>query len=203
MSAAVWWIEWRQAARKPRVMVLSIAVPLLLVLVVALGGAPAPHAALVFSVLFAFFGTFGAAIPWARDAERGMIHRLLLTGTGPLALALQRALAGWLIDLLELLPSLAVIALLYHDEAVRALGLLAGVALGLLAANALGILVALVARSLAETALLAAVASLLLLHAGGVFRTPQPGGAGEALQRAVPFHYLHAAVAAATEAGSR
>jgi len=197
VNGAVWALEWRQAARRRRVIALSAGVPLALVLLVGLGGAPAPHAALVYSVLFTFFGTFGAAIPWARDSERGLIHRLELAGLGMPTIAGQRLVASALLDLLELVPSLLAIALVYHVGAADAARLFALVGVGLLTANALGMLVAAVAGSLAETALLAAVSALLLLHAGGVFRTPAPGGALDALQRAVPFHYMHQAILAA------
>lgn len=200
MSGAVWAMEWRQAARRRRVIVFSAGVPLLLVAAVALGGAPAPHAALVYTVLFTFFGTFGAAIPWARDAERGLLHRLVLAGLGLPEIAAQRLLASALLDLLELLPALLVIVGAYHVGMGDSSRLLLAVGLGLLAANGLGMLVAAAAGSLAETALLAAVAALLLLHAGGVFRTPPPGGVLEALQGGVPFHYMHEALRAAVGA---
>ena len=194
MSAAVWWMEWRLAARRPRVMVLSVLVPLFLVAAVAIGRAPTPHAALVYVVLFTFFGTFGAGIPWARDSERGLIHRLLLTGYGAPRAILERWAASALLDLLQLMPSLALIALWYRADAGEVVRLVGWVAVGLFAANALGILVAAVARSLAETALLSSVAALLLLHAAGVFRTPESGTAAATLQRMVPFHYMYDAV---------
>ena len=200
MTAAVWWLEWRQALRRRRVFIFSVVVPLALVAAVATGRAPTPHAALVFTVLFTFFGTFGAGIPWARDSERGLIHRLLLTGISPIAAAVQRWAASALLDLVQLLPSLALIVLWYNAEAAEVARLLACVAAGLLAANALGILVAALARSLAETALLASVAALLLLHAAGAFRTPEAGSAGATVQRALPFYYMHAAVRAAVGA---
>lgn len=200
MTAAVWYLEWRQAARRTRVMVLSCAVPLLLVSAVSLGGAPPPHAALVYSVLFTFFGTFGAGIPWARDAERGLIHRLLLTGLNPWWAALQRWAASALLDLFQLMPSLAVIILVYRVDPSRSLALVGGVALGLFTANALGILVASAARSLAETALLASVAALVLLHAAGVFRTPPAGTLADVVQHAIPFHYMSEAIRAAVGA---
>jgi len=200
VNTAVWALEWTQARRRPRVALLSAAVPLLLVTVVALGGAPRPHAALVYTVLFTFFGTFGAAVPWARDAERGWLHRLVLAGVGLPALAAQRLLASALIDLLELLPSVLAIAYFYRTSSADAARLAVMVGVGLLAANVLGACVAWLARSLAETALLASAASLLLLHAAGVFRTPPPGGLAETIARFVPFHYLHEAVRAAVGA---
>lgn len=200
MTAAVWWLEWRQAIRRPRVNVLSVLVPLFFVAAVALGRAPAPHAALVFTMLFTFFGTFGAGIPWARDVERGWIHRLLLTGVHPGWAVAQRWAASALLDLLQLLPSLLFIIVVYGTGAGDAARLLAGVAAGLLLANALGLLVASIARSLAETALLASVSALLLLHGAGVFRTPLPGTFTESLQRSVPFYYVHDAIRAAVGA---
>jgi ABC-type transport system involved in cytochrome c biogenesis permease component len=200
MSTAIWALEWRQAARRRRVMAFSAGVPLLLVGAVALGRAPAPHAALVYTVLFTFFGAFGAAVPWARDEERGWLHRLVLTGVGMPWLAVQRVLAAALIDLIELIPSLLVIALVYRVTAVEAVGLVIAVAWGLLTANTLGVLVACIAASLAETALLASVAALLLLHGAGVFRAPGPGSVAEAVQPAVPFHYMHEAIRAAVGA---
>ena len=200
MTAAVWSFEWRLAARRRRVMMFSALVPLMLVIALAAGDAPAPHAALVYTVLFTFFGTFGAAVPWARDAERGWLHRLMLAGVGRPALVAQRLLASALIDLLELLPSLGVIALAYHTSGSELLRLVLAVGFGLLVANALGILVASLASSLAETALLASVTALLLLHAAGVFRAPQPGSIAESIARVIPFHYMHQAIAGAVGA---
>lgn len=200
MTWPVWWMEWRQALRRPRVMVLSIVVPLGLVASVTLGHAPAPHAALVITVLFTFFGTFGAGIPWARDAERGLIHRVLLTGIGAPAATLQRWASSALIDVLQLLPSLCLIIVAHGAGARQSVTLLASVALGVAAANALGIVVAGIARSLAETALLASVAALLLLHGAGVFRTPPAGSVGARIQPAIPFYYMSVAVRSAVGA---
>jgi hypothetical protein len=191
---AIWNHELQLAARRRRVAIISMIVPLFLVAAVALGGAPPPHAALVFSVLFTFFGTFGAAVPWARDNERGWLERLELAGASRTALVTQRWLSGTLIDVIELLPSWLMIVVVYRSSAGEALGLLGAIAVALLAANALGILVASLARSIAETALLASVAAMTLLHAGGVFRSPAAGTFADALQRFIPFHYLLLAI---------
>lgn len=161
---------------------------------------PARARRAIHTVLFTFFGTFGAGIPWARDSERGLIHRLLLTGISPFRAVGERWAASALLDLAQLLPSLALIAWWYRADTGEALCLVLFVALGLLAANALVILVAAIARSLAETALLASVAALLLLHAAGVFRTPEPGTMAAGRQRAVPFYHMHDAVRAAVGA---
>lgn len=200
MTAAVWSLEWRQSLRRARVLGFSVGVPLILVLGVGLGGAPAPHAALVYTVLFTFFGTFGAAVPWARDAERGFLERVRLTGTNPASIVAQRLLSGALIDLIELTPSLVSIALVHRASTAEFASLMLWAGIGLIASNALGILVAAAASSLAETALLASVTALLLLHAGGVFRTPEPGSFASSIEPTVPFHYMHEAIERATGA---
>jgi hypothetical protein len=200
MTLAVWTAEWTQAIRRKRVLAFSVTVPLALVVSVGWGGAPAPHAALVYTVLFTFFATFGAAVPWARDAERGFLTRVRLTGMNPAAIVGQRLIAAAAIDLVELLPSLAAIALIHDADGSETVRLLLWVGLGLVTANGLGILVAAWASSLAETALAASVAALLLLHAGGVFRTPEPGSGAARLERAIPFHYMHQAVSRAAGA---
>ncbi|HEY2806408.1 MAG TPA: ABC transporter permease [Gemmatimonadales bacterium] len=197
MTSIIWDVELKLAMRRPRVAILSAGVPLLLVAVVALGHAPPPHAALVYTVLFTFFGTFGAAVPWARDEERGWLQRIVLAGTPKFVVALQRLGASAFIDLVELLPSLLLIVLVYGTHPADTMRLIIAVALGLVFANALGILIATFAGSLAETALIASVAALLLLHAGGVFRTPDPGSLAAMIQRLVPFHYMHGAIQAA------
>jgi hypothetical protein len=197
VTAAVWALEWRVAARRRRLAAFSAGVPLVLAAAIALGGAPPVHAAVVYATSFTLFGTFGAAVPWARDAERGFLTRLLLTGVASRALVVQRVIAGGLIDLVELAPAALVIVLAGGAGLGQATGLFLALAGGLLAANALGVWVATLADSLAETALLAAVSALVLLHAGGVFRTPTPGSAGAWVEHAVPFHYLHQALRAA------
>ncbi|MBI4543318.1 MAG: ABC transporter permease [Gemmatimonadetes bacterium] len=194
MNAPVWALEWRQAARRRRLLVLNVAVPFVLVASIALGGAPRAHAAAAYAVLFAMFGVFGAAVPWAREVERGVLGRVVLTGIEPRALLLQRVLADALLDALELLPAALLLAATGRASAATTAGLALALVAGLLFANALGIWLAALADSLAETALFAAVATLLLLHGGGVFRAPAPGSALAVAQSAIPFHHLHDAL---------
>ncbi|HEX7050456.1 MAG TPA: ABC transporter permease, partial [Longimicrobiales bacterium] len=187
----VWGIEWRIAGARRRLFALNTAIPLVLVLPVALGGAPAGHAAAVYAVLFVLFGTFGAAIPLIRDAGDGILRRIALTGLPPRHLLGERLLAQTLLDTAQLLPALAVIATTGHADTATLLALPAILGAALIAANALGTCIAALARSLAETALFAAVAALLALHGAGVFRTPTPGSVGAWIERAIPFRYLH------------
>lgn len=205
MNGAVWTLEWRTALRRRRLFVLNLAIPLLLVLPVALSPAPPAHAAAVYAVLFVLFGVFGSAIPLIRDGASGFLDRIRGTGLPDASHLVQRAGAAALLDTLQLLPALASVVaagVAGQGSGARAGGLLLPVlAASLLAANLVGVWVAALARSLAEGALFAAVVALLLLHASGVFRTPEAGSAGAAVEAAAPFRALHEALLATVGSG--
>lgn len=194
----IWSLEWRIALRRRRLFLLNVAIPLLLVAPVAAGGAPPAHASAVYVVLFVLFGTFGSAIPLIRDGESGLLSRLAGTGISPAALLLERTGAGAVTDLLQLAPSLACVFALdgggpggaawRPGAAALVVGALAA---SLVFANLLGAWIAVLARSVAEGALFAAVAALLLLHGSGVFRTPAPGTVAARIERGAPFRLLH------------
>ncbi len=187
----IWAAEWQLALRRPRLLVLNVGIPLLLVLPIALGGAPPFHAAAAYAVLFVLFGTFGSAIPLLRDAEGGILRRLLLAGGSGPAILLPRIVVGTLLDTLQLLPA-ALVILMLGGASGRVWLLLIPTLVGtLLTANLVGVWIAAVARSLAEGALFAAVVSLFLLHGSGVFRTARPGSPGAALESVLPFGPVH------------
>ncbi len=194
MTAIVWELEWRIATARKRLFVLNVVVPLLLVVPVAAGAAPAVHAAAVYTVLFAIFSTFGSAIPLVRDGESGLSGRVLRAGVAPASYFLQRTAAGAVIDVLQLGPALAVAAVGAGAGPRAFLLVLVVLAATVWVANLLGVLVAAATRSLAEAALFAAVSTLLLLHASGVFRTPVPESFGAALESVAPFRVLHEAL---------
>ena len=191
MSPA-WSAEWLLALRRRRLLALNAGVPLLLVAPISLAGAPAPHAAATYSVLFVLFGVFGSAIPLVRDGASGLLSRWQLAGLPPRDLLGSRLAAQTALDVLEALPAVLFIVLAGGAPAAAAPVLLA-LPFTLLIANALGAWAAALARSLAEGALFASVLSLLLLHVAGTFRTPTPGSVGATLERVSPFRTLHEA----------
>lgn len=186
----IWQLEWRIALAARRLFLFNTLVPLLLVAPIAWSAAPRAHAAMVFTLLVAFFGTFGSAIPLVRDAESGLFGRVLLAGVPATRLLPQRVAANAALDALQLLPTLLVIAA--AGGALRALPLFVVVTgCALLVANCVGAWIAGAARSIAEGALLAAVATLFLLHGSGVFRTPAPGSIAAELKHVLPYGFLH------------
>jgi hypothetical protein len=187
-------LELRVALAQRRLFLLNTIVPLALVLPIGLGGAPRVHAAVVFTLIFTFFGVFGQAIPLARDAERGLTARYFLAGVSPHTFFAQRIAAHAAVDLMQLTPPLLVIAIVYQVAAPAMAALAAAALLALVAANAVGALIAAAARSIAEAALFASVSALFALHAAGVFRSTVPGSTAHHLQTAVPFTRLHEAM---------
>jgi len=187
----VWRLEWTMALRRRRLLALNMGIPLLLVVPIAVGGAPAFHAAAAYAVLFVLFATFGSAIPLIRDGGDGLLRRTLLAGGSGRAILVPRLLAGGILDALQLLPALVVV--LVAGGAHGGVWLLAAPLLlgAVLAGNLVGVWVAALARSLAEGALFAAVVSLFLLHASGVFRTPAPGSLAAAVEPLAPFTAFH------------
>lgn len=187
-------LELRVALAQRRLFILNTVVPLTLVLPIGIGGAPRVHAAVVFTLIFTFFGVFGQAIPLARDAERGLTTRYFLAGVSPHMLFVQRIAAHAALDLAQLAPALLALAILYQAAATAMGALTAAALLALVAANSLGVLIAAAARSIAEAALFASIIALFALHAAGVFRSPVPGSTADHVRTAVPFTALHQAV---------
>jgi hypothetical protein len=200
VSLAVWRTEWLTASRRRRLLLFNVLIPLTFVATIAFSPAPAVHAAAVFTVLFALFGTFGSSIPLIRDGETGLLRRYVLTGAHPGGLLLQRVCATAALDLIELTPSVLVIAAARGGSTSQLAFLVPSMVLGLLAANALGALTAALAKSVAEGALFSAVAALLLLHWAGTFRTPVPGTWQATLEAWNPFRPLHESLLAAAGA---
>lgn len=201
MSPVPWILEWKVAVARPRLFALNVGIPFLLVAAVAFGGAPPPHAAAVYAVLFVLFGAFGSAIPLVRDGESGLLARIVLTGVSPGSLLVERVTAATVLDLGQLLPS--VLAVCMAGGGAGAIpGAVLTLGASLFVANFLGLWVAALARSVAETALFAAVSALLLLHASGVFRAPPPESVAAVLEAASPFAALHGTLLAASGGAS-
>lgn len=195
--------EWKTGLRARRLFFFNAAVPAALAAAVAFSDSPRPHAALVYTILFTFFGVFGSAIPLVRDAESGLLGRVLLTGIAPARFVAERLAAQVALDAIQLAPALLLLGLAYRASPQELAAAALALAAGLLAANAIGVWVAVVARSIAEAALFGATVALLALHFAGVFRSPLPGSFSARVEPLLPFSALHDAVLALTGAATR
>jgi hypothetical protein len=187
-------LEARIATRERRLFVLNTMIPLLLTGAVLLGGAPRVHAALVYAFVVVFFGTFGSAIPLVRDAESGLFGRIVRTGLAPQRILGERVAFHAGLDLVQLLPALALAFVIAGTPASEAARALIAAACALLAANTLGVAAAAMGRSIAEAALFATVLALFALHFGGVFRTAAPGTISRRIADLLPTGHLHRAL---------
>jgi ABC-2 type transporter len=194
MKLAVWALEWRLALTRSRVLVLSTALPLALVLPVASGMVPAAETASVYLLLFAGFAAIGTALPLRWEGERGMSSRVVLGGMSAPSYLLQRTAAGAILDLAQLTPALVVAALAAHASVSDALAAYVGLAATVWIAGLVGVVAAAVTRSLAEAGLVATVIVISLAEMSGVFYTPMPGSLGAALEAISPFRALHEAL---------
>jgi hypothetical protein len=201
VTVVVWRTEWLTALRRRRLFLLNTLIPLAFVATIAFSPAPAVHSAAVFTVLFTLFGTFGSSIPLIRDGESGLLRRYILTGVHPAVLLFQHIFATAAIDLIQLTPSIFVLAIARGSSAAQLAMVAPAMVLGMIAANTLGTITAAVAKSVAEGALFSAVAALVLLHLSGAFRTPAPGTWQAVLEAWSPFRPLHESLLAATGAG--
>ncbi|MSR22808.1 MAG: ABC transporter permease [Gemmatimonadetes bacterium] len=198
VSLPIWRIEWRIAIRRRRLLAFNVGIPLLLVVPLSFGGAPAYHASSAYTMLFVLFGTFGSAIPLLREGDGGPLRRILLTGFPEPAFVTERVLAGSALDLLQLFPAMALVLGAGRAGTDVWVAAIPALILAFVAANLVGLWVAALARSIAEGALLAAVVSLFLLHGSGVFRTPAPDSWGAILESVLPYRALHETFLAGT-----
>jgi hypothetical protein len=183
-------LEWRIARSERRLFALNVAVPLVLTGAAVLGGAPDAHLTFAYTLVIGFFGTFGSAIPLVRDAESGLFGRIARTGLAPPRIIAERLAFHAALDLVQLLPSLALLFVIADSPPPAILMVIATAACTLLAANTLGTWAAALGRSIAEAALFATVIALFALHFGGLFRTAPPGTLRSALASFLPFGFL-------------
>lgn len=186
----VWRLEWATAAARRRRLGWNVAVPVLLLLPVALSGAAAAHRAAVYAIFFVFFGLFGGCVPLVREGRSGWIEKLLLTGTGARRWWAERLSAHTVLDLLQLAPVTLVLVAVEGGGASEVAMLAPALLAALLTANLLGGLVAATVRSLAEGALVCAAVGLGGLHLAGVFRAASPGSWARVAEWTSPFRPL-------------
>jgi len=191
MRLSVWWVEWRLATTRLRPFAVGMVAPLMLVLPFATGAVPLAHAAAVYVVVFTAFAVLGSALTLRWEGQRGMSQRIVRGGVAPWSYMLQRAGAGATIDLVQLTPALLLAAGATGGSAADAAAAFGVLALSVWVAGLVGVLVAGASRSLGEAALFGALATLLLDHASGVFRSPTPGSLGAFFERVAPFRALH------------
>jgi hypothetical protein len=148
---------------------------------------PSEASAGIFSLVVLFTGTFGSAVGLARLKDGRMIERLAVLPLSPRAVIADYLLANVVIDGLQLMTPLTLIA--WHLQA-DPFFVLASFILALISANALGAMVAVASRSQGDVHIYAALA----VAGAGLISWQSHGAMPVDLDLASPFHLLSGAL---------
>jgi len=156
------------AARR-RALALKVGVPLVLALPLIVGGAPTFWAGMLLTVMVAMMGAVGTAVNLARARQSGLLVRLALVPRPGWRVVGGVVGAGALVDLLQLLPVIVLVAVAGSATPLEWAGLVVAVLAGLLTGSLLGCLVACLAGGVGEVLLDVCILLAPFLFFGGLF----------------------------------
>jgi hypothetical protein len=180
------------AARR-RALALKVGIPLLLALPLIIGGAPTFWAGMLLTVLVAMMGAVGTAVNLARARQSGLLVRLALVPRPGWRVVGGVVGAGAVVDLLQLLPVIILVAVAGGAGLEQWAGLLLAVMAGLLTGSLLGCAVACLAGGVGEVLLDVCVLLAPLLFLGGLFTGVPRLGWGWTVATIDPFGQLGSA----------
>jgi ABC-2 type transport system permease protein len=168
--------------------------PVAIIVPVAASGIPAQYAAAVIGIVAVMAGTFGAGESLTIDLNDGILVRVALTPLSPYRIVFEILAVNAVLDLLQLLPALAIVFLLHPVPLVWALAATVAVFATLVTANCIGIFIANFTSSPADVLLYATAILFPLIYVSGFFRNQNPTGILETLRGFVPFAYTNDAL---------
>lgn len=180
------------AARR-RALALKVGIPLVLAVPLVAGGAPSFWAATLLAVLVAMVGAVGSAVTLARARQSGLLVRLALAPRPGWRVLGGVVVAGALVDLLQLVPVMVVVAVGGGAEPAWWPALAVATLGALLCGSLLGCLVATLAGGIGEVLLDVCVLLAPLLFLGGLFTGVPRSGWGWGAALADPFGELGSA----------
>lgn len=192
---SLWSVTWRQNFRARTALIVKLVYPTVTVAIMLLGKAPLHIAASVVVLLVAFMTVVDLGLAWTADRHSGMLARLALTPLSPRRVVFERLTASLGMDLLQTLPIVVLLGLLYHATLVVQLTLAGALVGALLASNVVSLGVTLLPGGRREMILYAVILVFAFLFLGGVFRPIGPAeGLLDALAHLVPYTALHQAI---------
>ena len=190
MGATIWGRELVEFGRRRRALAIKLAYPLVVGLPILFGGAPRFYAAMVLTMLVATLPALGTGAVLARERATGMQRRYRLLPRPAGALLVERLAASALIDAIQFLPVLALVALRSPDG-WRWWGPVALCTAGVLAiGNAVGALASSLTSAPGEVMLYVLIPLLPAFYLAGLFVPPR-GNIAVLVSRLLPFSYLH------------
>jgi hypothetical protein len=189
---SLWRRELVELRGRPPALVLKLAYPLVVGVPLLWSGAPAFYASMALTMLAATLAALGTAAVLARERAAGLHMRCRLLPRPAGSVVLERVLAAAGVDLVQLLPLLALAAVRHPAAAGWWAAALLALAGTLLAANALGAFASSLAGSPGEVMLWVMLPLLPSFYLSGLF-VPAAGPMA-AVARLFPFGYLHEAL---------
>jgi len=175
-------------------LLIKMIYPVAIIVPVAASGIPPEYAAAVIGIVAVMAGTFGAGESLTIDLNDGILVRVALTPLSPYRLVFEILTVNAVLDLLQLLPALAIVYLLHPVPFVWMLAATVAVFATLVTANCIGIFIANFTSSPADVLLYATAILFPLIYVSGFFRNQNPTGILETLRGFVPFAYTNDAL---------
>jgi len=193
MAASIWQREVLEFLQRRRALAIKMVFPLLVGAPLLFSSAPAFYAAMALTMLVAIIGALGSGAVLTRERATGLPVRYRPPPTRPGALLLQRLCANAAIDLVQMLPVFALLAISHPNGGAWWTALLLAAGGALLAGNVLGAWASTLSHSPGEVMLYVLLPLLPTLYLSGVF-VPLTDTVLSTLSRLLPFSYLHEAL---------
>src|SRR5947208_16392536 len=192
LAGTIWQRELLEFAQRRRALVIKLSFPLVfgIPLVVA---APPVYAAVTLTMLIAIVGALGAGAVLSRERQSGLTLRYRTLPVTPGRLLIERLSTSAVIDFVQLIPVLVLIALQHPSAFAWWPALLLTTAAVLLIGNLMGAVASSLSQSPGEVMLYVVIPLLPLLYLSGIF-TPLSQPALLVVSRLLPFSYLHEAL---------
>ena len=175
-------------------LLIKMLYPVAIIVPVAASSIPAEYAAAVIGIVAVMAGTFGAGESLTIDLNDGILVRVALTPLSPYRIVFEILAVNAVLDLLQILPALAIVYLLHPVPLVWVLAATVAVFATLVTANCIGIFIANFTSSPADVLLYATAILFPLIYVSGFFRNQNPTGIMETLRGFVPFAYTNDAL---------
>src|SRR5205807_2862202 len=192
LAGTIWQRELVEFAQRRRALVLKLAFPLVFAIPLVIAAPPA-YAAVTLTMLVAIIGALGAGAVLTRERQSGLTLRYRTLPVTPGRLLIERLSTSAVIDLLQVTPVLALIALRHPSQVTWWPALLLSTVAVLLIGNLLGAVASTLSDSPGEVMLYVIIPLLPLLYLSGVF-TPLEPPILLVVSRLLPFSYLYEAL---------
>jgi len=193
LAGTIWQRELVEFAQRRRALIIKLVFPLLVAVPLVLSGAPTIYAAMALTMLAAIVGALGSGAVLTRERQSGLTLRYRTLPVTPGRLLIERLTTNGLIDFVQLVPVLLLIAVRHPSEFAWWPALLLSMAAVLLIGNLTGAVASTLSDSPGEVMLYVVIPLIPLLYLSGVF-TPLEQPVLPVISRLLPFSYLYQAL---------